>query len=322
MNTRYYMVIIKGEIKTSEIMSCVYNRNTQKWDVKFNTGKTYSYAYLNVEKLTEPDVLDPNMYRISRDGREFFDIKAIYVFRSTYEPYWHIRFGDKFQGKEKENIIISTVDDEISDFADDPYLINVAVSRAKKKLMLVVTGNEQSKEHNITDLIDYIQYNNFEVTESKIYSIFDYLYKQYTEERRVYLQKHKKVSEYDSENLMYSLIEDIISANKYSSLDVVCHFPLNMLIKNPELLNEKECQYAMNPATHLDFLIYNRIGKKPVLAIEVDGYEYHKEDTVQASRDLLKNHIMELYEVPLLRFMTNGSGEKEKIIEMLDKLVG
>lgn len=163
---------------------------------------------------------------------------------------------------------------------------------------------------------------DIEDTESKIYSIFDYLYKQYTEERRVYLQKHKKVSEYDSENLMYSLIEDIISANKYSSLDVVCHFPLNMLIKNPELLNEQECQYAMNPATHLDFLVYNRIGKKPVLAIEVDGYEYHKEDTVQASRDLLKNHIMELYEVPLLRFMTNGSGEKEKIIEMLDKLVG
>ncbi len=68
--------------------------------------------------------------------------------------------------------------------------------------------------------------------------------------------------------------------------------------------------------------IYEAIGKKPVLAIEVDGYEYHKEDTVQASRDLLKNHIMELYEIPLLRFMTNGSGEKEKIIEMLDKLVG
>ena len=122
----------------------------------------------------------------------------------------------------------------------------------------------------------------------------------------------------------YAIIGGHVAAMETSmeSLDVVCHFPLNMLIKNPELLNEQECQYAMNPATHLDFLIYNRIGKKPVLAIEVDGYEYHKEDTVQASRDLLKNHIMELYEVPLLRFMTNGSGEKEKIIEMLDKLVG
>lgn len=38
----------------------------------------------------------------------------------------------KFQGFEKENIIISTVDDEISDFVDDPYLLNVAVSRAKE----------------------------------------------------------------------------------------------------------------------------------------------------------------------------------------------
>lgn len=261
-----------------------------------------------VSNPEETGIIAPYKNQVEALSKEITDIDAATV--------------HKFQGKEKENIIISTVDDEISDFADDPYLINVAVSRAKKKLMLVVTGNEQSKEHNITDLIDYIQYNNFEVTESKIYSIFDYLYKQYTEERRVYLQKHKKVSEYDSENLMHSLIEDIISANKYSSLDVVCHFPLNMLIKNLELLNEQECQYAMNPATHLDFLIYNRIGKKPVLAIEVDGYEYHKEDTVQASRDLLKNHIMELYEVPLLRFMTNGSGEKEKIIEMLDKLVG
>lgn len=261
-----------------------------------------------VSNPEETGIIAPYKNQVEALSKEITDIDAATV--------------HKFQGKEKENIIISTVDDEISDFADDPYLINVAVSRAKKKLMLVVTGNEQSKEHNITDLIDYIQYNNFEVTESKIYSIFDYLYKQYTEERRVYLQKHKKVSEYDSENLMYSLLEDIISANKYSSLDVVCHFPLNMLIKNPELLNEQECQYAMNPATHLDFLIYNRIGKKPVLAIEVDGYEYHKEDTAQASRDLLKNHIMELYEIPLLRFMTNGSGEKEKIIEMLDKLVG
>jgi superfamily I DNA and/or RNA helicase len=227
----------------------------------------------------------------------------------------------KFQGKEKENIILSTVDDEISDFADDPYLINVAVSRAKKKLMLVVTGNAQVKEHNITDLIDYIQYNNFEVVDSKIYSIFDYLYKQYTEERKAYLQKHKKISEYDSENLFHSLINEIIADNKYSNLDVVCHFPLNMLIKNPELLNEEECKYAMNPATHLDFLIFNRISKKPVLAMEVDGYKYHKLDTVQAARDLLKNHIMELYEIPLLRFQTNGSGEKERIIEMLDKLV-
>lgn len=118
---------------------------------------------------------------------------------------------------------------------------------------------------------------------------------------------------------MYSLIEEILTLDKYAYLDVVCHFPMNMLIKNPELLNEQECQYAMNPAAHIDFLIYNRISKKPVLAIEVDGYGYHKKGTIQASRDLLKNRIFELYKVPFLRFKTNGSGEKERIIEVLDE---
>ena len=159
------------------------------------------------------------------------------------------------------------------------------------------------------------------MTDSKIYSVFDYLYKQYTKERIAYLQKHRKISAYDSENLIYSLIEDVLSEGKYDSLDAVCHFPMNMLIKNPELLNERECQYAMHPATHIDFLIYNRISKKPVLAVEVDGYEYHKADTAQASRDLLKDHILELYEIPLLRFKTNGSREKEQIVEKLDEVI-
>lgn len=70
----------------------------------------------------------------------------------------------------------------------------------------------------------------------------------------------------------------------------------------------------------VNFLIYYRIRKKPVLAIEVDGYEYHKGGTVQASKDLLRDHILELYEILLLRFKTNGSGEKEKIVEMLERL--
>lgn len=225
----------------------------------------------------------------------------------------------KFQGKEKDTIIISTVDDEISDFADDKYLINVAVSRAKNKLILVVTGNEQTQERNITDLVSYIQYNNFEVAESKVYSVFDYLYKQYTEERKAYLQKHKNVSEYHSENLMFALLEDILSESRFADLDVVYQFPMNKLIRDFSLLNERECEYARNSATHIDFLIFKRISKKPVLAVEVDGYEYHKAGTEQAERDRMKDRIMELYGVPLVRCATNGSGEREKIVERLEE---
>lgn len=94
MNTKNNMIIIKGEIKTTDIISCMYNAYTKKMEVKFKNGKTYSYAYSNVEWLKNPQVLKPDMYRISREGREFFDIVAIYVFSSTYDSYWHICFGN------------------------------------------------------------------------------------------------------------------------------------------------------------------------------------------------------------------------------------
>lgn len=261
-----------------------------------------------VDNADETGIIAPYKDQVLALEKEFIDIDVSTV--------------HKFQGREKDTIIISTVDDEITDFVDDPYLLNVAVSRAKKKLILVVSGNEQSPERNISDLIAYIQYNNFEVKDSTTYSIFDYLYKQYTVARQEYLQKHKKISEYESENLMYALILDILEEKAYTSLDVVCHFPLNMLIKDLALLNERECAYVMNPATHLDFVILNRISKKIVLAIEVDGYEYHKNGTVQAERDKLKDHILELYKIPFIRFKTNGSGEKEMIMEKLAGLVG
>lgn len=124
----------------------------------------------------------------------------------------------KFQGREKDTIVLSTVDDEITDFVDDPNLINVAVSRAKKRLILVTSGNEQRLDSNVAALIDYIEYNNFELHNSKVNSVFDYLYKQYDDKRVAYLEKHKRVSEYDSENLMYILLKEILRDEKYGIL--------------------------------------------------------------------------------------------------------
>ena len=227
----------------------------------------------------------------------------------------------KFQGREKESIILTTVDNEITDFTDDPYLLNVAISRARRKLDLVVSGNEQPTDSNIYDLISYIEYNNFSIEESKIYSVFDYLYSQYTESRKEFLKRYKKISTFDSENLMYALITDTIKELGLSSYGVVCRQPLNMLIRDPSLLNDRECEYAMNENTHLDFLLYNKVSKKPVLAIEVDGYSHHKEGTIQHERDKLKNHILALYNIPLLRFATNASGERETLIQKLKEII-
>ena len=137
----------------------------------------------------------------------------------------------------------------------------------------------------------------------------------------IFLKKRKKISEFDSENLMYSLLTDTINELHKTEIGIICHQPLNMLIRDPYLLNDEECRYAMNNATHLDFLLYNRITQKTLLAIEVDGYKFHKPDTKQAANDRMKNLILEKYGIPYIRFATNGSGEKEKLISKLNDIL-
>lgn len=225
----------------------------------------------------------------------------------------------RFQGREKDTIVLTTVDDVVTDFSDDPYLLNVAISRAKKRLVLVTSCLEQPQDSNIGDLISYIQYNNFQVVQSETYSVFDLLYRQYTDARIDYLKRHTKVSVYDSENLMYGAIVDLLNDHSDLPFSVICHQPLRMLIRNMDRLDGELRQYAMNTATHIDFLIYNRISKYPVLAIEVDGFRYHKPGTRQYERDRMKDRILESYHIPLIRFPTNGSGEIEQIAQFLDR---
>lgn len=227
---------------------------------------------------------------------------------------------DKFQGRENEVIILSTVDNEISDFTDNPNRLNVAVSRAVEQLILVVNGNEIEIDNNISDLIRYIEYNNYSIVQSELNSIFDLLYKGYEEERARIIRKSGRVSEFDSENLMFVLIKQVLVDDKFSKYDVLVHFPIRQLIKDFSKLDEKEAKYASNALTHLDFLIYNKLGKVPILGIEVDGFEFHKQGTQQVERDKMKDKILEKYNFPILRFRTNESNEKAKLTDKLNEL--
>lgn len=224
----------------------------------------------------------------------------------------------KFQGREKDAIVMSVVDDEISPFADNANLLNVAISRAKQQFCLVVSGNEIAKDTNIADLLEYIKYNNCSVTYSNIRSIFDLLYSQYTEARIAYLKNHKRISEYDSENLAYAMLERMIAENEdFSHIGILCHYPLSQLLSDVSLLSAEDREYALHPQTHIDLLLYNRVSKQAILAIEVDGYEFHKAGTHQSERDEKKNRILNRYGVSLLRLSTTGSNEQQRVKEFL-----
>lgn len=132
----------------------------------------------------------------------------------------------KFQGREKDAIIISVVNNEISDFVDNPQILNVAITRAKKHLILVVSPNFECTNSHIGDLIKYIQYNNFTIKQGSVKSIFDLLYKQNYEARQKYLKNKRKISVYDSENIAFVFLSEILKKVSFliSPLRVISHF--------------------------------------------------------------------------------------------------
>lgn len=134
------------------------------------------------------------------------------------------------------------------------------------------------------------------------------------------LEKAKRVSYYDSENLIYNLIENIFSEYHFTNLGLITHLPLKEIFKSLDKFNENEKRFVTDTDSHIDFMIYNKVTKQPVLAIEVDGYAFHKEGSKQHERDILKDGIFAKYDLPLMRLNTTGSGEKEKIVSKFNEL--
>lgn len=209
----------------------------------------------------------------------------------------------KYQGRECSNIIMSMVDNELTEFSDDPNLLNVAISRAKNALTIVVTGNEIPETSNIGQLIAYANYNNFTVTRSNLHSIFDILYGQYTEQRLEF-ERNKKVDLGElSENLMFDTLTEAIRINNLQNIGIICHYPLSRLIGDFDLLTEEEAKFGRHLQAHVDFLLYNTLTKQPRMAIEVDGWAYHQTE-VQQARDRLKDSILSKIGLPLHRIST------------------
>ena len=227
----------------------------------------------------------------------------------------------KYQGRECDIIIMSTVDNAPTEFSDDPNLLNVAISRAKTHLCIVTNGNDMPQNTNLAQLIAYIQYNNFEVMESKLHSVFDLLYKQYTAERLAYEQAHPVVSGYLSEKLLYDLLVKGIVKSGLANTGILCHYPLARLIADWDALDEQEKVFAGSPLAHVDFLIYNSLTKRPLQTIEVDGWHFHKESEVQQLRDALKDQILMKFGLCPHRISTTDTVNDETIMKMLQAIL-
>lgn len=242
------------------------------------------------------------------------------------------KFGDKvdsstihkFQGREKKTIIFSSVVNDVNDFVGNDNLINVAVSRAVDRFVLVTSDKvANSKMGVLSDLINYISYHQDfgKVDEGNKKSIYDILYSDYEKQLNKFRKAHPS-KDFDTENLTKELLKNILNDSKYKSIWFKMHVSLRDFVKNNnhDLTND-EYKFYMNPNAHADFLIYNKMSRMPVCVIEVDGVSFHEQQEKQKERDSKKNSILNKAGIPILRLKTNESQEAVRIRKFLDEIL-
>lgn len=256
-----------------------------------------------------------------------FRAQAMYITNLLKDQFPNVEIDTihKFQGRQKDIIILSTVvndlsdatDDLISNFITNPKLLNVAISRAKSKLYLITSDKVfKSSNNNISYFIDYIRHNsNNHDIKGNITSIFDELYKDnYKIIKSTGLCQ--KVDSY-AENLMLNLLNIVLK--NYPTLSIALHVNLLYLINDISGFTEQERKYITHPWTHVDFVIYDKITYRNILCIELDGTKYHDYNISQVEKDKIKTKVLEKNGVNFIRIRTNQSNEYNIIVDAINK---
>lgn len=262
-----------------------------------------SLAYLEAHPIQDLGIITPFRYQALKYQERLLDYPAI-----------ESDTVHRFQGRQKDTILLSTVvnsiekteqNERLYDFINNPKLFNVAISRAKHKIILIGSEGVFQSEHNhFSDFIAYAKYHTegTKLTKATVTSVFDSLYGISNE---LYKNSDKLII---TERLILNLIQDTLQT--HTPLKVSMHVSLNKILKDFSIFDEVETKYLNHYLTHVDFLIYNPITKQNVLAIEVDGIQYHEQSEKQTLRDQIKNKAFQVNHIPLLRLKTNGSSEK------------
>lgn len=200
-----------------------------------------------------------------------------------------------FQGDEKDVVLFSlALTDQTQAgtyewLKNNKELINVATSRAREKLVLVLDDDNLARLHqkdgedDLYELVQYVKENGKSQVTQK-----------WANSRALGVKPFStKTEEAFLENLNHALENIWLSQNRFQVRKEVA---ISQVFENN--INYSDLFYS----GRFDFVVYERQGQAeiPVLAIELDGKE-HFEDEVVRNRDRKKNEICRAHNMQVIR---------------------
>lgn len=246
---------------------------------------------------------------------DFKDIGVITPFRNqasgltrAFEEagYKDIKVGTvhTFQGGEKEHIIFSTAltqntNEKAGQWAvNSEELINVAVTRAKKKFTMVCDVNAiksltKDDKSDLYELYQYIQQKGLEKV-SQNQDVLDN-----------FLRSDDTFSEqefYETISHFASTQPNIRVGKKESVKDVV-------------KIEKKSSFYQYSLIAHFDFVLY--VNEQPIMVFEIDGSEHEMVDKRRNS-DMMKQALCNQYKIKLNRLPNHQTRRYDLVVEFVN----
>ena len=216
-----------------------------------------------------------------------------------------------FQGDEKDVVLFSTaLTDQTQGgtyewLKNNKELINVAVSRARDKLIVISDQRNLTRLHqgegedDLYELVEYVKKNGeAQVTQKKTYS------------RALGVKPFSTATEEAFlENLTHALENIWLSQNR---------FTVRKEVAISQVFQDNTDHEDLFYSGRFDFVVYERQAQRelPVLAIELDGKE-HFEDEAVKRRDQKKNKICSDHNLQIIRVENSYARRYSHIKEIL-----
>jgi len=304
-NTRFYDDKLRIKTVSSDLPDQLefYQVKSEKYQEERNSS--YQEAATIVEIIKKNKYKDVGIITPFRNQAE--EIKKLLKINQIFDV--DVGTIHTFQGDEKSVIIMSTAilkatSEKTYKWAEEnKEMINVAVTRAKDKLILVgdydeIKKKSKGKDDNLFSLTEYVKTNGKSVV-APVRSSESFGLKSY--DTKAENDFFKTISH------ITTTVEDIEFKSK---VKISTAFE-NVFIRDKEFYFKGE----------FDFVVYDKKTKLPILVIEIDGNE-HILNEISSANDRKKERICKDNKIKMIRIPNNYVKRYEFIKEWLVNFLG